>query len=144
MACLKEEFKSRTKINEFNIKEEFYVFGLWLEIFKSEKRIHICVSNKELDKIYQRICSLSKKTCFHCGRGDCFICNRFKFIFKQYMHYIDKPEIILWKIYLKTAEYGFELKHVIWKLVNYIFHSLEIIFRVFSTSVIFSIRLICL
>ena len=61
MACLKEEFKSRTKINKFNIKEEFHVFGLWLEIFKSEKGIHICVSKKELDKIYQRICSLSKK-----------------------------------------------------------------------------------
>ena len=29
------------------------------------------------------------------------------------MHYIDKPETILRKIYLKTAEYGFELKHVI-------------------------------
>ena len=29
------------------------------------------------------------------------------------MHYIDKLEIILWKIYLKTNEYGFELKHVI-------------------------------
>ena len=36
MAFLKEEFKSRTKV-EFNIKkEEFYVFGLRLEIFKNE------------------------------------------------------------------------------------------------------------
>ena len=29
------------------------------------------------------------------------------------MHYIDQPKIVLWKIYLKTNEYGFELKHII-------------------------------
>ena len=29
------------------------------------------------------------------------------------MQYIDKPKIMLWKIYLKTNEYGFELKHMI-------------------------------
>ena len=52
MACLKEEFKSRTRINEFNIKkEEFYVFGLSLEIFKDENGIYICNNRKELDKI---------------------------------------------------------------------------------------------
>ena len=53
---LKEEFKSRTKFDKFNIKkEEFYVFGLWLEIFKDQKGIHICVNKKELDEIYERI-----------------------------------------------------------------------------------------
>ena len=114
MACLRQEFEPRTKINKFNIKkEEFYVFGLWLEIFENENRIYICVNRKELDKIYQRICHLSKEACLCCGHEDCFICNRFKFIYKQYMHYIDKPKIILWKIYLKTDSYGFELKHII-------------------------------
>ena len=69
MACLKEEFKSRTRINKFNIKkEEFYVFGIWLEIFKDENGIYICVNRKELDKIYQRICNLSKQVCLHCSR----------------------------------------------------------------------------
>ena len=69
MACLKEEFKSRTRINKFNIKkEEFYVFGLSLEIFKDENGIYICVNRKELDKIYQRICNLSKQVCLHCSR----------------------------------------------------------------------------
>ena len=69
MACLKEEFKSRTRINKFNIKkEEFYVFGLSLEIFKDENGIYICVNRKELDKIYQRICHLSKQVCLHCSR----------------------------------------------------------------------------
>ena len=29
------------------------------------------------------------------------------------MHYIDQLKIVLWKIYLKTNEYGFELKHII-------------------------------
>ena len=29
------------------------------------------------------------------------------------MQYIDKQKIILWKLYLKTTEYGFELKHII-------------------------------
>ena len=68
MACLKEEFKSRTRINKFNIKkEEFYVFGL-SEIFKDENGIYICVNRKELDKIYQRICHLSKQVCLHCSR----------------------------------------------------------------------------
>ena len=68
MACLKEEFKSRTRINKFNIKkEEFYVFGLSLEIFKDENGIYICVNRKELDKIYQRICNLSKQVCLHCS-----------------------------------------------------------------------------
>ena len=58
MVCLKEEFKSRTKI-EFKIKkEEFYVFGLWLEIFKNENGIYICVDKKELEKIYPNICSM--------------------------------------------------------------------------------------
>ena len=57
---------------------------------------------------------MSKKACFHCGREDCFICNRFKFICKQYMHYIDNEKnIMLWKIYLKINQYGFELKRVI-------------------------------
>ena len=69
MACLKEEFKSRTRINKFNIKkEEFYVFGLSLEIFKDENGIYICVNRKELEKIYQRICHLSKQVCLHCSR----------------------------------------------------------------------------
>ena len=50
---LKEEFKSRTKFDKFNIKkEEFYVFGFWLEIFKDQKVIRICVNKKELDEIY--------------------------------------------------------------------------------------------
>ena len=31
------------------------------------------------------------------------------------MQYIDKPKIMLWKIYLKANEYGFELKHIISK-----------------------------
>ena len=87
MACLKEEFKSRTKFDEFNIKkEEFYVLGLWLEIFRDQKGIHICVNKKELDEIYQQISFLSKKVCFCCGHEECFICDRFKFIYKQYMH----------------------------------------------------------
>ena len=74
MACLKEEFKSRTRINKFNIKkEEFYVFGLWLEIFKDENRIYICVNRKELDKIYQRICRLSKQVCLQCSREDLYL-----------------------------------------------------------------------
>ena len=69
MAYLKEEFKSRTRTNKFNIKkEEFYVFGLSLEIFKDENGIYICVNRKELDKIYQRICNLSKQVCLHCSR----------------------------------------------------------------------------
>ena len=29
------------------------------------------------------------------------------------MQYIDKQKIILWKLYLKTTEYGVELKHII-------------------------------
>ena len=57
---------------------------------------------------------MSKKACFHCGREDCFICNRFTFIYKQYMHYIDNEKnIMLWKIYLKTNQYELELKRVI-------------------------------
>ena len=65
--CLKEEFKYRTKLDKFNIKkEELYVFGLWLEIFKDQKGIHICVNKKELDEIHQRISFLSKKVCFSC------------------------------------------------------------------------------
>ena len=40
MASLKEEFKSRTKFDKFNIKkEESYIFGLWLEIIKDQKGI---------------------------------------------------------------------------------------------------------
>ena len=116
MACLKEQFKSRTRIDRFNTKkEEFYVFGLWLEIFKNKNGIYICVNRKELDKIYQRICHLTKLVCLRCGREGCYICNKFKFIYKQHMQYIDKPKIMLWKIYLKTNEYGFELKHIISK-----------------------------
>ena len=62
MACLKEEFKSRKKLDKFNIKkEEIYIFGLWLEIFKNENRSYICVNRKELDKIYQRVFNMSKK-----------------------------------------------------------------------------------
>ena len=84
MVCFKKEFKSRTKIGKFNTKrEEFYVYGLWLEIFKDNKRIHICINKKELDKIYQRISFLSRKYCFCCGLKDCFICKRFKFIYKE-------------------------------------------------------------
>ena len=114
MACLKKEFKLRTKIDKFNAKrEEFYVFCLWMEIFKENKGIHICVNKKEIDKIYQRICFLSRKCCFCCGLKDCFICKRFRFIYKQYMRYIDKQKMMLWKIYLKTNKYGFELKHII-------------------------------
>ena len=45
MACLKEEFKSIAKFVKFNIKKEF-VFGFWLEIFKDQKGIHICVNKK--------------------------------------------------------------------------------------------------
>ena len=95
MACLKEEFKSRTKLDKFNIKKE--------EIFKDQKGIHICTNKKELYKIYQRICYLSKKVCFRCCCENCFICNRFKHIYKQYMYYIDNEQsVMLWKIYLKT------------------------------------------
>ena len=73
MACLKEEFKSRTR-NKFNIKkEEFYVFGIWLEIFKDENGIYICVNRKELDKIYQIICHLSKQVCLHCSHEDLYL-----------------------------------------------------------------------
>ena len=81
---------------------------------KKKKRTYICVNRKELDKIYQRICGMSKKACFRWGRENCFICNRFKFIYRQQMHYIDNEKSkMLWKIYLKTNQYGFELKHVI-------------------------------
>ena len=73
MGGLKEEFKSRTKVDQFNTKKkEFYVFGLSLEIFKDQKDIHICVNKKELDKIYQRINYLSKKVCFRCVRDKFF------------------------------------------------------------------------
>ena len=113
MACLKEEFKSIAKFVKFNIKKEF-VFGLWLEIFKDQKEIHICVDKKELDEIYQQISFLLKKVCFRCGREECFTYDSFKFIHKQYMHYIGNGKTkMLWKIYLKTNQYGFELKHVI-------------------------------
>ena len=115
MGGLKEEFKSRTKVDQFNTKKkEFYVFGLSLEIFKDQKDIHICVNKKELDKIYQRINYLSKKVCFRCVREDCFICNKFKFIYKQYVNYNDNEKnTMLWKIYSKTNQYEIELKHVI-------------------------------
>ena len=74
MACLKEEFKSRTRINKFNIeKAEFVVFGLWLEIFKNENRIFICVNRKELDKFCQRFCHLSKQACQCCGHEDLYL-----------------------------------------------------------------------
>ena len=114
MVCLKKEFKSRTKIDKFNTKrEEFYVHGLWLDILKTTKEF-ICVNKKELDKIYQRISFLSRKYCFRCNLKDSFICKRFRFICKQYMHYTDKQKNkMLWKIYLKTIKYGFELKHII-------------------------------
>ena len=53
MAGLKEEFKWRAKLNKFNIKkEEFYVLGVWLEIFNDQKGIHVCVNKKEFDEIY--------------------------------------------------------------------------------------------
>ena len=71
------------------------------------KRIYICVNRKELDQVYQRICHLTKQVCLCCGHEDCHICNKFKFIYKQYMQYIDKPKIMLWKIYLKTNEYDY-------------------------------------
>ena len=53
MTGLKEEFKWRAKLNKFNIKkEEFYVLGVWLEIFNDQKGIHVCVNKKEFDEIY--------------------------------------------------------------------------------------------
>ena len=106
MACLKEEFQSRIRINKFSIKKEFYLFGLWLEIFKDKNGIYIYINRKELDKIYTRICQLPKQGCSCCSRENSYICNRFKFIYEQYMHYIDNEKNkILWKIYLKTNEY---------------------------------------
>ena len=84
MDCLKKEFKSRTKVDKFNIKKEkFYVFGLWLEIFKDQKGIHICVNKKKLIKFIKGLIIFLNKVCFRCDCEDCFICNKFKFMYKQ-------------------------------------------------------------
>ena len=56
--------------------------GFWLEIFENENGIYICVNRKELDKIYQKVCHLTKQICLHCGHEDCYICKKFKFIYK--------------------------------------------------------------
>ena len=62
---------------------------------------------------------MSRKVCFHWGRENYFICNRLKFIYKQQMHYIDNEKSkMLWKIYLKRNQHGFELKHVITQIVD--------------------------
>ena len=55
------------------LKKKNYVFGLRLEIFKNENRIYICVNRKELDQIYQRICSMSKEFVFTVDMKNVFL-----------------------------------------------------------------------
>ena len=105
MVCFKKKFKSRTKIGKFNTKrEEFYVYRLWLEIFKDNKGIHICVNKREPDKIYQRISFLSRKFVSAAVLKTVLFVKDLNLFMKK---------IYLWKIYSKTNKYGFELKHII-------------------------------
>ena len=50
--------------------------GFWLETFENENGIYICVNRKELDKIYQKVCHLTKQICLHCGHEDSYICKK--------------------------------------------------------------------
>ena len=61
MACLKEEFQSRIRINKFSIKKEFYLFGLWLEIFKDKNGIYIYINRKNLTKFIQEFANCQNK-----------------------------------------------------------------------------------
>ena len=117
MACLKEEFKSRTRINKFNIKKNHFlslVYG-W-KYSKKKMGFSLVLIEKNLIKFIKWFAICQNKLANVAVVKIVIFVTKFKFSYKQYMYYIDKPKIILWKIYLKTNEYGFELKHIIWKI----------------------------
>ena len=91
----------------------FLVYG-W-KYLKTKKEFISASIKKNLIKFTKEFAIYQKKVCFRCCPEDCFICNKFKHIYKQYMYYFDNERsIMLWKIYLKTNEYDSELKHIIW------------------------------
>ena len=61
MACLKEEFKSRTKINKFNIKEEFMFLGYDQKYSKAKKEFTFVLATKNLIKFIKEFAVFQKK-----------------------------------------------------------------------------------
>ena len=104
----KKKFKSRTKLDKNFMS---LVYG-W-KYLKPKKEFISTSIKKKLIKFTKEF-AIFQKVCFRCCREDCFICSRFKHIYKQYMYYIDNDRsVMLWRIYSKKNQYGFELKHII-------------------------------
>ena len=66
----------------------FLVYG-WKYLMTKKEFMSVSIK-KNLMKFIKEL--VIKKNCFCCSCEDCFICNRFKFIYKQYMHYIDNKK----------------------------------------------------
>ena len=106
-----DQFESREVIDQFySYKKLFKVFektNIWLEIFENNKGFYVCVDKLEVDKIWFGICKLCSLNCSWCEKKDCYSCQRYDFIKKN-----KKLKLVLWRIYLNTNKYNFELEHV--------------------------------
>ena len=114
-----DQFKSREVINQlYSYKKLFKVFektDIWLKIFKNNKGFYVCVDKLEGEKIWFGICKLCPLNCSWCEKTDCYLCQRYDFIRKQYWESKEKEKklkLVLWRIYLNTNKYIFELEHV--------------------------------
>ena len=49
--------------------------------------------------------------CGHCKNENCFICERFRFVFEEFIKTNVHKSKNLWKVYLNLNEYGFKIEH---------------------------------
>ena len=81
---------------------------------KTVQEVLYTLTEKNLIKSTIELAFFQKIYCCRWYLVDCFICQRFRFIYQQYMLYIDNEKNkMLWKIYLKTNKYAFDLKFII-------------------------------
>ena len=113
-----DQFESREVIDQFySHKKLFKVFektNVWLEIFKNNNSFYVCVDKLEVEKIWFGICKLCLLNCSWCEKN-CYSRQRYDLIRKQYWKSKEKEKklkLVLWRIYLNTNKYNFELEHV--------------------------------
>ena len=94
----------------------FDKIDIWLEIHQNSKGFYVCVDKPKVEKIWFGICKLCSLYCSCCNKADCYSCQRFNFIRKQYLESKKKEEeklkLVLCRIYLNTNKYNLELEHV--------------------------------
>ena len=84
---------------------------IWLEILRNHKGFYVYCTNKKLFGALNDVWLRTVKMCGNCKNENCFIYERFGYVFEELIKTNIHKSKSLWKVYLNLNEYGFKIEY---------------------------------